>query len=308
MKRSQASKKPFFIQLSWHALHAPENALRSTIAKYERIQENSRQRIPQTAAIAEDLDTGVGMVMDAIDRLGLAKNTFVIYMSDNGGGGGKRGQLNGGKGAVYEGGIRSPMIVRGPGVAANSCCHEQVVGYDLFPTFCEWAGVPSSRLPRGLEGGSIASMLENEGRGSVKRSREGLVFHFPHYQSADGPQSAIIVGDLKLMKFYDDDRLALFNIANDIQERVDLSQEQPKDVTRLHGMLKQYLSDVGAKLPVPNPDFDPDNVPSLQRPGPQRRPQQRPGRPGQKPNLKPGKKPKPRRPGAKPNKRPRPQR
>ncbi|MBM83592.1 MAG: hypothetical protein CMJ78_23785 [Planctomycetaceae bacterium] len=123
MKRCKASKKPFFIQMSWHALHAPENALRSTIAKYERLQENSRQRIPQTAAITEDLDTGVGMVMDAVDRLGLTNNTYVIYMSDNGGGGGKRGQLNGAKLPVSRGWRSFPLRTGRVQPAQFGICH-----------------------------------------------------------------------------------------------------------------------------------------------------------------------------------------
>jgi arylsulfatase A-like enzyme len=276
MEKSSKAGKPFFIQLSWHALHAPENALKKTVAKYERL---SSGRIPLRAAITEDLDTGVGMVMTAIDRLGLANNTFVIYMSDNGGGGAKRGQLNGGKGAVYEGGIRSPLIVRGPSVAPNSWCHTRVVGFDFFPTFCEWAGIPTKRIPKGLEGGSIASLLANAGRGEVKRPREGLVFHFPHYQSADGPQSALILGDLKLMKFYDDDRLALFDLSRDLQERDDLSRRMPKETARLHGLLNDYLADVGAKFPAANPQFDPQNAPPLrQRDRPKGRGQRRPKR------------------------------
>jgi len=142
-------------------------------------------------------------------------------MSDNGSGGGEggkggaaRGQragLAGGKGGVWEGGIRSPLIIRGPGVPANSWCHERVVGYDFYSTYCEWAGVPSSKLPRNIEGGSIVGLLD-DGNGTVKRQREELVFHFPHYQGGDGPHSALFLGNHKLMKFYEDNRLALFDI------------------------------------------------------------------------------------------------
>ncbi len=130
--------------------------------------------------------------------------------------------------------------------------------------------MPARKLPRGLEGGSIASLLANAGRGEVKRPREELVFHFPHYQSSDGPQSALILGDLKLMKFYEDNRLALFDLSRDIQEQNDLSRRMPKDTARLHGLLNDYLADVGAKLPVTNPQFDPANVPSLRQRGPSR--------------------------------------
>lgn len=92
-----------------------------------------------------------------------------------------------------------PLIIRGPGVKPNLWCHTSVVGYDFFPTFCQWAGILSSKFPKGIEGGSIAGLLTNDGQRGVKRLREELVFHFPHYQSGDGPQSAILLGYLKLM-------------------------------------------------------------------------------------------------------------
>ncbi|MEM8912705.1 MAG: sulfatase [Planctomycetota bacterium] len=266
MESSRDARKPFLIQLSWHALHAPENALKSTIAKYQQV---AGRRVPPAAAISEDLDTGVGMVMDAIDRLGLSEKTFVIYMSDNGGGG-QRGQLRGGKGAVYEGGIRSPLIVRGPNVAPNSWCHTSVVGYDFFPTFCQWAGIPESQLPNQIEGGSLASILANRGEGVVDRPREELVFHFPHYQSAEGPQTAMILGSMKLMKFYETGRLALFDLSRDIHESNDLAARRPAETKRLHDRLESYLSAVGAKLPTSNPRFDPANAPALIKRGPAR--------------------------------------
>ena len=206
------------------------------------------------------------MVMDAISRLGIADTTFVIYTSDNGaGGGGRRRPLNGGKGSVWEGGIRVPLIVRGPGVKLDSWCHARVVGFDFFPTFCEWAGIAVDRHPQGLEGGSIASLLTNDGMGEVKRSRDELVFHFPHYQSSDGPHSAILFGDLKLLKFYETDRLALFDIAKDIGEQSDLSSQEPDKVEQLHERLKNCLADVEAQMPKPNPQYDPSRAPSSKK-------------------------------------------
>jgi len=261
MEKSSRSGKPFFIQLSWNALHAPENALHATMAKYETLtsEGNDRGKRAATAAITEDLDTGVGRVMAALDRLGLATNTYVIYMSDNGtgGGGGKRGGLSGGKGSVWEGGIRVPLIIRGPGIAADSWCHLPVVGYDLLPTFCEWAGLPTTAIQRGVEGGSIASLLSHEGSGVVRRPREELVFHFPHYQSDDGPHSAIRIGPLKLIRFYEDDRVELFDLSKDIGERTDLAQRLPAEAKRLRVRLEMYLAAVAAQMPTPNPDFDP---------------------------------------------------
>ncbi len=271
MKKNQKAGKPFFIQMSWHALHAPTNALKTTLAKYQQKMGGSvEDKRVGSAAIAENLDTGVGTVVDAVDRLGLTDNTFVIYMSDNGSGGGKggrrRGRLAGGKGGVWEGGIRSPLIIRGPGVPANSWCHERVVGYDFYPTYCEWAGIPSSKLPRNIEGGSIAGLLAN-GQGKVTRPRDEMVFHFPHYQGGDGPHTALMLGNLKLMKFYEDNRLTLFDLSQDIQEQNDLAETRPRDVEKLHSLMQAYLTDVDAQMPTVNPDYDPSQPPVAIRKG-----------------------------------------
>jgi len=205
--------------------------------------------------MTEDLDTGIGMIMEGVERLGIGNNTYLIYMSDNGGG--ARGVLKGGKGSLWEGGIRVPLIVRGPGVPENSICHERVVGYDLFPTFCDLAGV-TAPLPNGIEGGSIVSLLSGAAK-RVKRPGEELVFHFPHYQSSGGPQSAILLGDLKLLRFYETGEQKLFDLSRDIGEWHDLSQEMPEKVVELTARIERYLEDVGAALPVPNPSYDPDN-------------------------------------------------
>ncbi len=262
MAKAKQAKKPFFIQLSWNALHAAENANKATMAKYEKALsgESDFKRI-KTAAITEDLDTGVGRVMASIEKLGLSDNTFVIYMADNGASGGKK-VLNGGKGGMWEGGIRVPFIVRGPGVKPNSWCHTRVVGYDLYPTFCEWAGIKAASLPKGLEGGSIAGLLANDGRGDVKRVREELIFHFPHYQG-DAPHSAIMLGDIKLLHFYEDHHDELYDLANDIAERRDLAAQRPADAKKLRERLEVYLAAVNAQLPTVNPDYDPSKEPAI---------------------------------------------
>lgn len=292
MAKNKRARKPFFIQMSWHALHAPENALKTTLAKYaDRIGMSESDKRVGTAAIAENLDTGVGMIMDAVDQLGLSDNTYVIYTSDNGGGGGggkagsratgARGRLSGGKGSVREGGIRVPFIIRGPGIDANSWCHERIVGYDLFPTFCEWAGVSRSKLPPGIEGGSITSLLD-DGRGEVMRPREELVFHFPHYQSGDGPHSALLLDHLKLLKFYETGRVALFDLNQDLAEQNDLSQQLPGKAKELEQMLSAYLKSVDARMAEPNPQYDPSQTTAVRPPRdrtsrPVKRP--KPGRP-----------------------------
>jgi len=257
MERSKKSGKPFFIQMSWNALHASTNAKKATLAKYQRLLSGENEKRVSTAAISEDLDEGVGKLLASIDALGLAENTFVIYTSDNGSGGGnKRTGLRGGKGGVWEGGVRVPLIVRGPGVAANSWCHVPVVGYDWFPTFYEWAGVARAQLPTGVEGGSLTELLQRGGKVNVRRPRDFLVFHFPHYQGEDGPQSSIVVGDWKLMKFYEDDRIALFNLKDDLSERRDLAASNADRAAAMHRQLNEYLTAIDAQFPTPNPEFD----------------------------------------------------
>jgi len=277
MARCQRERKPFFIQLSWNALHASENALKATLAKYEQQGGDARDRRTTIAAITEDLDTGVGRVLLAVDTLGLAGTTYVIYTSDNGSGGGGGGKgggkggriggLSGGKGSVWEGGIRVPFIVRGPGIAANSWCHVPIVGYDLFPTFCDWAGVPRRSLPAALEGGSIAKLVAGDSQGRVIRPREGLVFHFPHYQTGNTPHSAIRVGNLKLIKMYEDESVRLFDLDADRGERDDLAERRPADAARLRKQLEEYLTAVRAQRPTRNDTFDPNAPPMPQRGG-----------------------------------------
>lgn len=259
MAESAKAGKPFYVQLSWNALHASENALATSLAKYEKLMPGENAKRVTTAAISEDLDAGVGKILAAIDRLGLRDNTYVIYMSDNGGNTGRRGPLHGGKGGLWEGGIRVPLIVRGPGVDPGSCCRVPVVGYDLFPTFCQWAHVDPTRVPGGIEGGTLAAIMANSGRGKVSRPAEGLVFHFPHYQDDDGPQSAILLGRLKLIHFYEDDRIALFDLSNDLGERDNLASQMPDEARRLRDQLDGCLAAVAAQMPTPNRNYDPTN-------------------------------------------------
>ncbi|MFN9035044.1 MAG: sulfatase/phosphatase domain-containing protein, partial [Planctomyces sp.] len=194
--------------------------------------------------------------------------TWVFYISDNGagGGGGRGASLRGGKGGVWDGGIRVPWIVRGPGLPANSWCHTRVVGYDLLPTFCELAGVPEDAIPKQVEGGSFAALLRNQGQGEVKRPRPELVFHFPHYQASDGPQSALLLGDMKLIRFLEDNHVELYDLAKDPGEQRDLSQSRADEAAKLDRMLGQYLTDIDAQMPELNPDYDP-SAPPPQRKG-----------------------------------------
>ena len=266
MKKSRDANRPFYIQLSWNALHSPGNARKATLAKYQAAMQGGNDKSVSVAAITEDLDEGVGQVLKSLDELKLTDSTWVIYMGDNGASGLRGSALRGGKGGVWEGGIRVPFIVRGPGLPPNSWCHTPVVGSDLLPTFCEWAGIPASKLPRNVEGGSLAPILANAGQGEVKRPRDFLVFHFPHYQGADGPQSALLKGNQKLIRFLEDDHVELYDLSHDISESRDLAQSQASTAEKLNAELTQYLADIDAQMPTLNPDYDP-NAPAPARKG-----------------------------------------
>lgn len=259
MERQVKAGKPFYVQMSYHALHRPDNALRATRALFEGLKAGRIHWDPAQAAITADLDTGIGRLMEVVERLGLTKSSFVIYTSDNGGGGRSEARpLNAGKGGLWEGGIRVPMIVRGPGVEAGTWSHVPVVGYDFLPTFCRLAG-GSGEMPKHLDGGDFSPVLFGKNQ-SVVRNDEGLVFHFPHYQG-DAPHSAVRLGDHKLMRFHEDGRTVLFDLSRDLGERRDIAGSCPEITNRLSDLLMHRLKAMGAAMPRINPDFDPAKEP-----------------------------------------------
>ena len=140
------------------------------------------------------------------------------------------------------------------GDTSGVTCATRVVGYDLLPTLCALAGVTQA-LPAGVEGGDFSGLFA-AGTGTVRRAHEELVFHFPHYQG-DTPHSAILLGDYKLMKWYEDGRTRLFNLADDLGERNDLASCRPEQARDLEQRLDRCLRAVGAHLPRRTPRHDP---------------------------------------------------
>jgi arylsulfatase A-like enzyme len=179
-------------------------------------------------------------------------------MSDNGAPGNRRRPHNrplfAGKGTLYEGGLRVPLIIIGPGIAAGSASSIPVCGYDLFPTFTEWAGAETGRV----EGISLTPLLHGT-PDRFQRSKP-LLFHYPHYGQGglQQPQSAIISGNFKLLKQWTTGSYALFNLAEDLSEENDLSEALPEKAAEMIALMKQRLDDVGAQLPLPNPDYNND--------------------------------------------------
>ena len=251
---ARATGTPFFLQMSYHALHYPQNASPELIERYRAADGRRNEKEILRAAMTEELDTGVGRLIDHLDDLGITENTYIIYMSDNGGGGsgGRQRTLRGGKGGLWEGGIRVPFIIQGPDIPSGSTHDIRITGTDLLPTFAAIAGSKSA-LPDGIEGGDFLPVLTGNAD-SVDRPHDFLTFHFPHYQGQDGPQSAIIKDDLKLVKHYETDSVQLFDLAIDPGESRDLASARAGDAGRLRELLEAHLERVDADLPAKNPE------------------------------------------------------
>jgi len=243
--------QPFFMQVSHYAVHVAHAALESTMGKYQNLVSGDDPDLVLYAAMTEDLDTGLGLLLDKVDELGIADNTYIIYMSDNGGGFQGNEPLAKGKGSLQEGGIRVPMVVRGPGIKPGSFCDVPVAGWDFFPTISDLIG-NENPLPEGIDGGSLLPLFENAGKGKVKRPDDYLVFHFPEWTSS---YSAIRKGDYKLIKCWDDIDLLLFDLAKDIGESKNLAYLIPEKAEELHKDLMNYLKIVDAEDPLRGREF-----------------------------------------------------
>lgn len=250
-------RNPFFLLLSHFTVHLPLSAPEPLVEKH-RTRAEGRYN-PIYAAMVETFDESVGRILAALARDGLADNTVVMLTSDNGGlcfeGTSTErvtdnSPLRAGKGHLYEGGIRVPLIVRWPESArAGTSIDTPVSSMDLLPTICDAAGL----RPQGVDGISFAPLL----RGGELRRRP-LFWHYPHYSNQGGePASAVRNGDWKLIEFYAGARRELYNLRNDPGETRNLVLRQPALARRLSLALHQWLRQVDARLPQPNPDADP---------------------------------------------------
>ncbi|QDU60380.1 Arylsulfatase [Planctomycetes bacterium Pan216] len=251
---------PFLCFVSHHLIHTPLLERERLIEKYKaKTGANNSHQKPIVAAMVETLDTNVGRLLEGLDDLGIADETIVIYMSDNGclHGQDELKPLRGGKAQILEGGIRMPMVVRWPGVVEpGSTCSVPVSSIDFFPTLAEIAGEKATDLA--IDGVSLVPLL----RGDDGLDREALYWHFPHYHSAgDGPSGAIRKGDFKLIEWFDRNgkggpqpgSVQLFDLANDPGEQTDLASADPRRAAALHAQLQQWRRDVGAQEMPANP-------------------------------------------------------
>jgi len=273
------SKKPFLLYLSHYAVHTPIQARKEYIAGYKAKAQNMPpvtsplflpeadvkarqiQNHPVYAAMVRSVDDCVGRVMKKLEQLGLADNTIVLFMSDNGGLSTAQGwptsnvPLRAGKGWLYEGGIREPMIIKWPGVAKpGSVCSQPVISTDFYPTMLEMAHLPL-RYGQHKDGKSLVPLL----KGAQKLNRKAIFWHYPHYCPQGGrPSAAVRLGDYKLIEYFEDNRVELFNLKKDIGEKNDLAAGMPGKTAELIKLLKNWYKEVDAKMPTPNPDYEPN--------------------------------------------------
>ena len=212
---------------------------------------------PGFAAMTFNLDESLGILLKKIKDLELEDNTYIFYMSDNGSvpniPGAKKYDksynypLSRGKWDAYEGGIRVPLIVAGPGIKKGSESSAPVSGSDILPTLIDLAGNKKIVLSE-IDGGSFASVLFNENIKQIKREVEGIFFHVPYKNgiALKRPHSAVRKGDYKLIKFEDDKSILLFNLVKDKMEQLDVAHQNPQKAKELEEILENYLKDVQA--------------------------------------------------------------
>ncbi len=238
MEDSVEAGRPFYLQLWHYAVHGSNQSLPETLEKWQGRRPGRLHRDPTRAAMAEDFDRAVGITLAKIEELGIRDNTYVIYMSDNGG---PTRFLRGGKTNVTEGGLRVPLIVRGPGVETNAYCDIPVVAYDLLPTVLDFAA-PGVAPPPAAEGGSWKPLLLSGCAEGVERPKEQFVFYFGEARGRiPGPQAAIVSGDFKLLYFWQEKKASLFDVSRDVREARDLAAQWPELADELQRELMDHV-------------------------------------------------------------------
>ena len=253
MEQQEKSGNPFFVQVSHYAVHLDIYYRDQTLAKVAKMKTGQKHSMAEFAAMTSDVDEGIGILMKKIRSLGLEDSTYIFFLSDNGGRNTMPGQtdrklprnfpLRDGKGSVYEGGIRVPFIINGPGVEGGVVSQVPVTGLDIFPTMASLAGY-EPELPEALDGGDLTSVMMNSGEGIISRSNPFLFFH---QAVARSPETALIMGDHKLVKTWNKNQLELFDLSKDFEEAKDLSLSHPDKVQEMHHLMVSFLNDVDAE-------------------------------------------------------------
>jgi arylsulfatase A len=258
--RQAAADRPFYLNLWFHAVHTPIEGKPELVEHYQKkITPDSLRKNPHYAAMVHSLDENVGRVLRKLDQLGIAENTLVIFTSDNGGfvntcklhkdlAVANNTPLRSGKGSCYEGGLRVPLIVRGPGVSRGRECREPVFSCDLLPTALQAVG-QHDKTPSPMDGLDITPLLRDP---SATLPRETLYFHYPRYYPTTSPVSALRKGRWKLLEYFEDGRTELYDLSNDLGEQRDLAQLRPELAKTLVTELRAWRNEVQAQEPEPN--------------------------------------------------------
>ena len=256
--------RPFFLHLAYYSVHTPIEGKPKLVERFRRrIGPDSTHRNPAYAAMVQSVDENVGRVLKKLDTLGLADRTLVILFSDNGGAHYEhRGEritnndpLREGKGTLYEGGVRVPLIVRWPGVTSpGSICRRPVLSTDFYPTILDATGSKGdSQHNANLDGVSLVPLLKDP---AAAQNRDALYWHYPHYYyGMNTPVSSIRRGNWKLMEYLEDGRVELYNLSDDIGENEDLAQALPEKTNALRKQLQTWRKRVDAPMPKPNPNW-----------------------------------------------------
>lgn len=262
---AENAKSPFFVYLPFYSVHTPIQAPKDLTAKYEKKPAHGSHRNPKYGAMLDAMDQAVGHILKTLDDNNLAQNTLVIFTSDNGphGSVSRAEPLRGVKGMYYEGGIREPFLVRYPGVVkAGSTNVTPIIQIDLYPTFLELAG---ESIPKRLDGVSLTSAFK-----SKPLADRSLFWHFPAYlqsYKADPdsaskffrttPCSVIRKGDWKLIQYFEDGNLELYNLKNDLSEKENLAGKETEKTAELLKELKSWQMETKAPIPtVKNPKYE----------------------------------------------------
>lgn len=259
----EAGERPFFLYLAHHAVHTPIEAKPADVDRFNaRLKPAMHHSNPTYAAMTWSLDQSVGRVMRKLEERGIADRTAIVFLSDNGGALRTSRQvvitdnspLRSGKGALYEGGVRVPLIVFWPGVTPRGAVSSApVASTDLYATLLDMAGLGASDARRrGVDSLSIAPLLRNP---SAKLGREELYFHYPHYYPTTTPVSAVRSGPWKLIEFLEDHHVELYNLDKDIGEKDDLAARMPQKAAELRRRLHAWRESVAAQMPKPNPNY-----------------------------------------------------
>ena len=261
-------ERPFLLQVSHAAVHIALSTTPDLLAKYQaKTPMPNYPSNPAYAGLLEELDQSVGHISDAVDRAGLAERTLIFFVSDNGGLEHEQdgdvvtsnNPLRGEKGTLYEGGIRVPGIARWPGqVPAGATCDTPAITTDVYPTLVELAAAKAP-ANQPLDGLSLVSLLKDS---SAPLNRDTLFWHLPHYHHST-PAGAIRSGDWKLIEFFEEDRLELYNLRADPGEQSNLAASEATRAAELKTALAEWRTRVNARMPVPNPQYDPARATEL---------------------------------------------